>query len=286
MIHSTKPIEVFPGSSKLVEGILPPASLLLIGQPGVGKTVFCKQFLYNGFAAGEPCIYLSTDESPMGIADSMKRFGFNLEGKKSDIFRIVDCYSWKLGDGSLSEYMVSNPADLAFVLGTTQKAMRGLSNLRLVFDSITGLTSICSHSNVEVSKFLQIMVAEIRNAGGKAVFTVTPEAHDLQFMSLLRQTFDGTLEMKEDETVKEIKRLLRVFSLRDAKHKTTWMPFEITDHGIVVKSDVELRCAMCSRLIDWEPQSEVIRGKEFNFDSIECANTYKKLKKLYGDDFA
>lgn len=286
MTHTMNPPDVFPGSSKLVEGTLPPASLLLIGQPGVGKTIFCKQFIYNGLVAGEPCIYVSTDESPQGISNSMKRFGFNIEQQKSPTFRIVDCYSWKLGDGSLSEYMVSNPADLAFVLGTTEKAMRGLSNIRLVLDSVTGLTSICRHSTVEVSKFLQVIVAEIGAAGGKAVFAVTPEAHDLQFMSLLRQTFDGTLEMKEDESDKEIKRLLRVFSLRDAKHKTSWMPFEITDRGIIVKSDIELRCAMCSRLIDWEPHVEVIRGKQYNFDSTECANTYKKLKRLYGENFA
>jgi KaiC/GvpD/RAD55 family RecA-like ATPase len=286
MIHTTKPTEVFPGSSKLVEGTLPSASLLLIGQPGVGKTVFCKQFLYNGFAAGEPCIYVATDESPKGIFNSMRRFGFNVEQQRGTMFRVVDCYSWKLGDGSCGEYMVSNPADLAFVLGTTEKAMRGLSNIRLVLDSITGLTSICSHSAVEMSKFLQVMVAEIRNAGGKAIFAVAPEAHDLQFMSLLRQTLDGTLEMKEDESGKEIKRLLRVFSLRDAKHKTAWMPFEITDRGIIVKSEVELRCAMCSRIVEWEPHVEIIGGKQYNFDSTECANTYKKLKKLYGENFA
>jgi KaiC/GvpD/RAD55 family RecA-like ATPase len=216
----------------------------------------------------------------------MRRFGFNVEQEKGGMFRVVDCYSWKLGDGSCGEYMVGNPADLAFVLGTTEKAIRGLSNIRLVLDSITGLTSICSHSAVEMSKFLQVMVAEIRNAGGKAIFAVAPEAHDLQFMSLLRQTLDGTLEMKEDESGKEIKRLLRVFSLRDAKHKTAWMPFEITDRGIIVKSEVELRCAMCSRIVEWEPHVEIIGGKQYNFDSTECANTYKKLKKLYGENFA
>jgi len=283
MIH--RPIEVFPGSSKLVEGTLPSASLLLMGQPGVGKTIFCKQFLFNGFAAGDPCIYVATDESPIGIVNSMKRFGFNIEQLKGPTFRIVDCYSWKLGIGSSSEYMVSNPADLALVLGTTKKAMRGLRNIRLVLDSITGLTSICNHSAVEFSKFLQVLVAEIRYAGGKAVFAVTPEAHDLQLINLLRQTFEGTLEMREDESGKEIKRLLRVFSLRDAKHKTAWMPFDITDHGIIVKSDVELRCAMCSRLIDWEPYVEDIGGKQYNFDSPECANTYKKFKELYGGYF-
>jgi hypothetical protein len=108
-------------------------------------------------------------------------------------------------------------------------------------------------------------------------------------MSYLREIFDGTLEMKmeteKSQSSEEIKRLLRLFSLKGAKHKTQWTPFEITNEGILLKSQKELRCVMCSRLIEWEPHSEVIEGKEYSFDSAECANTYKRLKSLYGPSF-
>ncbi len=278
--------DVFPGSSKLVEKTPPSAPLLLIGTPGVGKTIFCQQFLHYGFVAGEPGIFVATDESPEEIVKSMKRFGFAVDQEETgNRLRIVDCYSWKLGRGSSSEYFVTNPGDLALVLSTVEKAMRGLRNFRLVFDSITGLTSITRHNTVDLSKFLQILVAKIKEDEGKAVFVATPEAHDQQFMSFLRQTFDGTLEMKEDETGKEIKRLLRVFSLKGVKHKTNWTTFEITNNGIVLKSDSELRCVMCSRLIEWEPCVEVIEGKKYSFDSCECAQTYRKFKSLYGEYF-
>jgi KaiC/GvpD/RAD55 family RecA-like ATPase len=104
-------------------------------------------------------------------------------------------------------------------------------------------------------------------------------------MSFLRSIFDGTLEMKEDESGKEIKRLLRIFSLKGAKHKTHWTPFEITNSGIIVKNEFELRCVMCSRLIEREPHVEIFGDKKYNFDSLKCANTYKKLKSLYGEYF-
>jgi len=281
-----RPIDVFPGSSRLVEGEVPSESLLLLGPSGSGKTIFCKQFLYNGLIIGEPSIYVATDESPEEIGKSMKSLGFDIEPYlDSDMFRIVDCYSWKLGGESSSEYAVKNPADLATVSIAIEKARQGLEKIRFVLDSVTGLTSVCSHNVTVFSKFLQIVVARIRLMNGNAIFTATPEAHDPQFMSLLRLTFDGTLEMKEDESGKEIKRLLRVFSLRGAKHKTHWTPFEITDSGIIVKSEVEQRCMMCSKLIEWEPHVEVIGDKKYSFDSPECANTYKKLKSLYGEYF-
>jgi hypothetical protein len=109
--------------------------------------------------------------------------------------------------------------------------------------------------------------------------------HDPQFISYLRQIFDGTLEMKNDESGKEIKRLLRVFSLKGAEHKTTWAPFEITDRGIIVGSETELRCMNCGRIIEWGTHIEVINGKEYTFDSTECSGTYKSLKNIYGESF-
>ncbi len=91
--------------------------------------------------------------------------------------------------------------------------------------------------------------------------------------------------MKEDESGKEIKRLLRVFSLKGASHKTHWTPFDITNQGIVVRNEVETRCVMCSRLIEGEPFYEIIEGKKQCFDSAECASTYGKLKAIYEENF-
>lgn len=285
-----KQMPVFPGSPKLVEGDVPPSSILLMGPSGIGKTIFAKQFIHNGLASGEPGIYLSTDESPERIEQSMKRFGFDTRTySEKGQFCVIDCYSWKIGSRSSSKFYVSNPADLMTVSSAIDNARQGLKNTRFVLDSMTGLMTICSHNITFFSKFLQVIVAKTRAVAGNALFLAAPEAHDPLFISYLREIFDGTLEMKmETEKVssgEEFKRLLRLFSLKGAKHKTQWIPFDITDKGIVVKSSSELRCVMCSRQIDWEPLVEVIDGKEYNFDSTECASTYKRLRSLYGESF-
>ncbi|TRO52863.1 hypothetical protein E2P63_02975, partial [Candidatus Bathyarchaeota archaeon] len=139
--------EVFPGSKRLVEGAVPPTSLFLMGASGIGKTIFSKQFIYNGLVNGEPGIYLSTDESPRRIQDSMKRFGMNVDAYvDNDTLRIIDCYSWKIGGKDCSKYCVSNPDNLATVSITIDKARRDLKKARLVLDSITGLMSFCDHN--------------------------------------------------------------------------------------------------------------------------------------------
>jgi len=265
---------------------MPASTLLLIGPSGVGKTIFCKQFLYNGLANGEAAVCVSTSESPQAIEASMNSLGFNLESyKKSSLFRVVDCYSWKTGAASSTDWSVSNPADLAVLSMTIENSLRGLQRSRLVLDSITGLTSICNFNPTFFSRFLQIIAAKIKSMNGSAIFVVNVDAHDPQFLSYLRQIFDGTLEMKEDESGKEIKRLMRLFSLKGAAHKTQWTPFAITNRGIVIKNETELRCMMCSRIIEGEPNFEMVGGNKLSFDSGDCASTYKKLKNVFGENF-
>ena len=285
-----KKIDVFPGSRLLVGGDMPPSSLFLMGPSGIGKTVFSKQFIYNGLVNGETGIYLATDESPIRIQATMKKLGMDVDRYiDNNDFRIIDCYSWKIGGKSCSQYCVNNPDNLATVSMAIDKARRNLEKTRLVMDSITGLMSFCDHNLKFFSKFLQVIVAQTRDSYSNAIFLASSEAHDKVFISYMREIFDGTLEMKmetkESKSGEELRRLMRLFSLKGAKHKTQWVVFEIAKDGIILKSEKELRCVMCSNRIDWEPHLEIIGGKQYIFDSSECATTYKKLKALYGESF-
>src|SRR5918992_4022547 len=42
---------------------LGPKILLLLGPPGAGKTMYCRQFLLEGLVKGDKCIFISTDLS-------------------------------------------------------------------------------------------------------------------------------------------------------------------------------------------------------------------------------
>jgi KaiC/GvpD/RAD55 family RecA-like ATPase len=278
-------VDVFPGSNRLIHGLVPPSSLLLIGPSGVGKTIFCKHFFYNGLMLGEPCIYVTTSETPNEIETSMKAFGLDIEPyKEKETVCIVDGCSWKLGRSSSSVYAVDSQQNYLTALSIKiQKAQKNLKKVRLIFDSASELFALSNQD--AVLNFLQVLTARIRLDGGKAIFTIASGAHDEHLMNLLRLIFDGILEMKMDDSGKELKRLLRIFSLKGAEHKTNWTPFEITGKGIVVKCEAELRCAMCSKVIDWEPIIKIIDGKKHSFDTIECVNTYKKFKSIYGSSF-
>jgi non-specific serine/threonine protein kinase len=278
-------LEVFPGSSILVKGKIKPSSILLIGPTGSGKTVFCKHFFFNGLLIGEPCIYITTCETPKEIESSMKNFGMNIKPfKEKNLIRVVDGCSWKSGIKTSSEFAVDAQQNyLTAISIKIKKAQEGLINPRFVFDSVSEMTALSDPDSV--LNFLQVLTTRIRLEGGKAIFVVASGAHDEHFLNLLRLTFDGILEMRLDETNEEIKRLLRIFSLKGVRHKTNWIPFEITDKGIVLHSESKIRCSLCSKPIEWEPIYETFEEKKIPFDSQDCVKTYKKFKSVYGSNF-
>jgi len=50
--------------------------------------------------------------------------------------------------------------------------------------------------------------------------------------------------------------------------------------------DKFVMCAMCSKEIKGQPIVETIGDKLYNFDCVECVNTFKKLKRVYGKSFS
>jgi KaiC/GvpD/RAD55 family RecA-like ATPase len=215
----------------------------------------------------------------------MKKFCMDIKSyKEKTMVRIVDGCSWKSGIKSSSAYAVDAQQNyLTAISIKIKKAQQGFTSTRFIFDSVSEMTALSDPDSV--LNFLQVLSTRIRLKGGKAIFVIAAGAHDEHFLNLLRITFDGILEMRLNETNDEIQRLLRIFSLKGVRHKTNWIPFKITDKGIVLNSESKIRCSLCSKPIEWEPIYEIFEGKQIPFDSIDCIKTYKKFKSIYGNSF-
>jgi hypothetical protein len=58
----------------------------------------------------------------------------------------------------------------------------------------------------------------------------------------------------------------------------------INDLGRFDKN-LSLTCSMCSKPVGDQPMKEIIDGKEYAFDSQECVQIFKKLRRVYGENF-
>lgn len=60
-------------------GIPRGSSVLVVGGPGSGKTIFCLQTLYEAAKAGEKVFYITLEEKPERLKQHMKDFGMDVE---------------------------------------------------------------------------------------------------------------------------------------------------------------------------------------------------------------
>jgi KaiC/GvpD/RAD55 family RecA-like ATPase len=222
--------EVFPGSNILVRGSIPRGMILLIGPPGSGKSVFCKQFIYSGLLKGEPALIVLTDEPPSKLQGHMKNLGLDIT-PFSSMIRIVDCYSWRAGTESTSDYYVRDMGVVNEVSIAIDKASQGLRNCRFVLDSVTNLTMNCGVEHV--SRFLQVLSARISEIGGLGILVLTSGVHSEKFENYLKSICDGVFEMSVGTVEDTLIRKFRIYSLKGVTHSADWIRFRVTDRGIV-----------------------------------------------------
>jgi hypothetical protein len=64
-----------------------------------------------------------------------------------------------------------------------------------------------------------------------------------------------------------------------------------SSQGLPIKEDQSRRkevvfCVMCSKEISGQPISETIDNKVYSFDCVECVDTFKKLRSIFGNKFS
>jgi len=215
---------------------------LFIGPPGSGKSVICEQLAYNYLSGGQKVIYMATERSPSQILERMKRFGWDVRKFVGEKLRFADLYSWQLDGNQRSEenergFRVCplNATDLQ--LSTRPIQEHAEDGGRVVFDSLTTLTSLIGEK--QATGFVQTLNARIReSAAGLAVLTsgVHSEGFQIHMHSCYDLIFELTFQVKD-----KVQRYLRIEKFAEGEHPAEWIPFTITDKGIVIGNDPSSR---------------------------------------------
>jgi len=218
--------------------IQPGSNTLIIGPPGIGKTVLCWNIVAECIKNGTGAVYVTLDSAPKTIEDAIRTQG-DSEGTNKITF--VDCYSWLIGEvkGSYSISHLSNLGDLSVKLFTALQDKGPQS--AVIFDSVS--TLFVYNVENEVVRFLQVNLARVKQMGCYGIWTVEEGIHTPAFYNTLRHVMDIILELRFEETT-TLERRLRAHTCKGSTHATQWFPFTIVDNGRLVIEDGDLKAGV------------------------------------------
>ncbi|MEM7826772.1 MAG: ATPase domain-containing protein [Candidatus Aenigmatarchaeota archaeon] len=231
------------GLDKLIEGGYPKGSVILVsGGPGTGKTIFALQYIYNGAKEGEAGLYITFEEDPKSLKESVKNLGMDfdeLEDKKKAAIIKLDQVS-----------------DLPDFLKIVESNIKRLKAKRLVIDSLSSLEVLSStfqsiardvspitlregykmmpEKEAIIRRFLYKIINYLK--GLDVTTLLTSESQDTQYSryGVAEFVVDGIIKLEYEIVGKIIQRNILVVKLRKSKIEGGRRSIEIGKGGIKV----------------------------------------------------
>jgi KaiC/GvpD/RAD55 family RecA-like ATPase len=226
-------LQGFEHLEQLMGGHLPRASsVLLLGDPGSGKTVLSYQLLWDELESGKVCALLSYDAFPEDVEARMREFGWDIiPYLRKGRLKIIDCYSGLTGEG---QGAIRDPSDLTElniqVTSFITKAKGGA--VTLVLDSLTPIFNGVDAK--QAINFIQTVGAKVKKTGGLFLLTASQGAVPSDPVAKIKSIVDGIIELSLVRSGRRVSRYLSVVKMERRRISPAAIPIEIDrERGLV-----------------------------------------------------
>jgi len=216
----------------LTNGLPASCTVLVLSDPGAGEENLLTHFVSTQMQARRSIIYITLDNFPANIRQlTLSRFREERVDWSSLI--IIDCYSKTVGVESEEPYIV-DPENLSAISIALSDVMTKEVVSLMILDSFN--TLIRKRGIRSALEFLRVLVARARQAKCMCLITMNRKAFHVAYVASAQDVVDGVIELRVEESYEGIARSLRVLKMVGARHLTTWIPYEISDDGVLVKT--------------------------------------------------
>src|SRR6266852_3465507 len=216
----------FEHLEQMIGGPIPRgSSLLLLGDPGSGKTVLSYELLHDELEAGRPCALLSYDAFPEDVQGRMGEFGWDIISHlRKGRLKIIDCYSGLAGQG---EGALRDPSDLTELNIQVTSFISKAKNVpvTLILDSLTPIFN--GVDGKQAINFLQTVGAKVKKTGGLFILTASRGAVPEDSVAKIESIVDGVIELTLVRSGRKGVRYLSVLKMERRRIATERVAFEI-----------------------------------------------------------
>jgi len=182
-----------------IQSVEPGSSILISGPAMTGKEAIAHEILADGLRSEEGAIAVTTNDEASDIYE-------DFQGRVPELsptqLGLIDCRGDGDHDSTEGAYThhVSSPGDLTGIgIGIT-KALEGLHTSgyqdgRLALVSLS--TMLTYTDKKTVFKFCHVLSSRLDSADYIGLFTIDSSAHDEQTVQVIKQAFDGLIELRE-----------------------------------------------------------------------------------------
>jgi len=212
-----------PGLDELLNGgFIKGSVVLLCGEAGTGKTIFCSQFLYNGATQyGEKGVYLTSEEAPQHIKKSAALFGWDFDKLEAEGKVLI---------------VPVKPFKVEEIPELVKKFKSEMDIQRLVVDSIS-LFVMYLENVYAARKVLYDLITLLQDLKITTIFTseiLSKEKGALSRAGIEEFVADAVILLENKVMGGQFRRALSIIKMRMSNHSKKIHPFEITNEGIKI----------------------------------------------------
>jgi circadian clock protein KaiC len=210
------------GLDKLVMGGFPiPATILVGGDPGTGKTTLAVQTLFYGATKGELGVYITAISEPRWVVQKfLSEFSFfNPEAIERERIVFIE----------LKKDLFDNPKDLLQYLKNT---VERYEPHRLVIDPITPIKQALEKAGI-LREFYHELFEYLKGFNCSSIITAEMSYKEIP-KSLEGYMVDGIIMLSYPEEKDVRRKFLEILKMRGTKHATGKHLVDITTDGVMV----------------------------------------------------
>jgi KaiC/GvpD/RAD55 family RecA-like ATPase len=230
-----KPAQGFDHIFELTQGNLEsPGFVIINGSPGAGKTTLCSGLTATYLKKGDPCLYVTYDQAPSTLRESMKKLGSDPAQYESQYrFIIVDGYASQSDSFSMEPSYLDQPFNFESIQDTLVRNSQVFmgEKIRVIFDSIDKLATKVPQKDF-VKSFTEL-AGKLKDSGATLIVTVDMSELPKDLASSLTDLADCVADLSKDDSDPN-ERELKVQRLNQKSAKIDAETFEIdSSKGLV-----------------------------------------------------